>query len=503
MKSLQICGTGSGVGKSVMVAALCRIFLQDGLRVCPFKAQNMALNSFVTKDGGEIGRAQAVQAHACRIDPLVDMNPILMKPTHDTRAQIIVHGRSQGNMSALEYTRYKKIAKAAVVESYKRLADEYELVVIEGAGSPSEVNLKSHDIVNMRMSKIAGAPVILVGDIDKGGVFAWIVGTLELLTKEERKRVKGIIINKFRGDKRLLRSGITFLEKKTGIKVLGVIPYFKDIRIPEEDSVSLEKRTGESNARKSKAGLVDIVVIKLPHMSNFTDFDALEEEPDVRLRYVTVKSELGNPDAIIIPGTKSTIADLGYLEKSGFSEKITKLAAGPSTVSVIGICGGYQILGEKIYDREKTESSKESVKGLGILPLITSFGQEKILSQIKAVEIKSGLKVTGYEIHHGRTQSPDGCGPVFKIIERQGEIIQDFDGAFSGEGRVWGTYIHGVFDEDGFRRNFINSLRSKKGLPRLARTKSFNPDREFDKLADLVRENINMKLLYKIAEKGI
>jgi len=508
--ALQICGTGSGVGKSVIVSALCRIFLQDGYKVCPFKAQNMALNSFVTKDGGEIGRAQAVQAQACRIEPTVDMNPVLIKPTHDTKAQIILRGKPIRNMSAIEYVRYKEKAKEAVLESYKRLADEYELIVIEGAGSPAEVNLKSHDIVNMRMAKIAGAPVILVGDIDKGGVFAWIVGTLELLTKGERKRIKGIIINKFRGDKRLLKSGIDFLEKKTGVRVLGVIPYFKDIKIPEEDSVPLEKRTARTDnpalpegRQKPKTGLIDIAVIKLPHMSNFTDFDALENESDVRLRYVTSEYELDNPDVIIIPGTKSTIADLSYLKKSGLSERILSIIKNHPALHVVGICGGYQMLGEKICDRNKIESGRKESAGLGVLPIVTNFKEEKILSQVKAKEINTGLKVTGYEIHHGRTQILKGCEPILKIIERQGKKIEGVDGAMVENGRIWGTYLHGVFDEDNFRRNFLNRVRLKKGWTPWLKTTNFNPDKELDKLARLVRENINMDLLYKIVDSKI
>ena len=496
MKSLQICGTGSGVGKSVIVSALCRIFLQDGFKVSPFKAQNMALNSFVTSEGGEIGRAQAVQAHACRIEPTVDMNPILIKPTSDIGSQIIVRGRHIGNMKAAEYIRHKKNLKNAVRGAFTRLSRIYDIVVIEGGGSPAEINLKRHDLVNMEMARYAGAPVILVGDIDKGGVFAWIVGTLELLTDEERKRIKGIIINKFRGDKRLLKPGIDFLEKKTGIKVLAVIPYFKDIRIPEEDSVSLEYRARSEKFRNPQ---IDIAVIKLPHISNFTDFDALESESDVKLRYVTNERELNNPDALIIPGTKSTIADLSYLKKSGLAKRILSLVKDCPAFHLIGICGGYQMMGEKIYDREKTESAKEAVKGLGILPLVTNFEQEKILSQVKAVEINSGLQVTGYEIHHGRTRILKEGKPVFKIIERHGKKTKDVDGALAEGGRVWGTYIHGVFDEDNFRRNFINKLRLKKGWPRLAQTTNFNPDKEFDKLACLVRENMDMDLLYEIA----
>ncbi|MFA4889948.1 MAG: cobyric acid synthase, partial [Candidatus Omnitrophota bacterium] len=411
-KAIQVCGTGSGVGKSVIVTALCRIFLQDGFKVCPFKAQNMALNSYVTKDGGEIGRAQATQAQAAKITPSVDMNPILIKPTSDRKAQIIVKGRPVRNMSVYEYVNYKKKARNIVLKSFWRLAEEYELVVIEGAGSPAEVNLKSHDIVNMSMAKHANAPVVLVGDIDKGGVFAWIVGTLELLTKEERKRIKGIVINKFRGDKRLLRPGIDFLEKKTGIKVLGIIPYFKDIKIAQEDSIPLEKlAVGVNNQKIQKKRQLNIAVISLPHISNFTDFDALENEPDVRLRYVSCESELGNPDAIIIPGTKSTVSDLNYLKKTGLAERIALIAKNHPATHLIGICGGYQMLGERISDRGTTESAQKSVKGLGVLPVVTSFEKEKILAWVKAKDIVSGLKVTGYEIHHGRTRLLKKCKP--------------------------------------------------------------------------------------------
>jgi len=498
-KAIQVCGTGSGVGKSVIVTALCRIFLQDGFKVCPFKAQNMALNSYVTKDGGEIGRAQATQAQAASITPSVDMNPILIKPTSDRKAQIIVKGKPVRNMSVYEYVNYKNKAQNIVLKSFRRLAEEYELVVIEGAGSPAEVNLKSHDIVNMRMAKHANASVVLVGDIDKGGVFAWIVGTLELLTKEERKRIKGIVINKFRGDKRLLRPGIDFLEKKTGAKVLGVIPYFKDIKIAEEDSIPLEKRAvGINNQKVQKERQLNIVVISLPHISNFTDFDALENEPGVRLRYVSCESELGNPDAIIIPGTKSTVTDLNYLKKTGLAERITLIAKNHPSTHLIGICGGYQMLGERISDRGTTESAQKSVKGLGILPVVTSFEKEKVLSWVKAKDMVSGLRVTGYEIHHGRTRLLKECKPIFGITERQGKKAKGLDGAISKDGRIWGTYLHGVFDEDNFRRSFLNKLRLKNGWPPLALITSFNQDKEFDKLAGLVRENIDMDLLYKI-----
>ena len=500
---IQVCGTGSGVGKSVMVVALCRILLQDGYRPCPFKAQNMALNSYVTKAGGEIGRAQAVQAQAARLEPSTDMNPILIKPMSDRKAQIIIKGKPVENMSVYEYVNYKKEARNTVFASFNRLIREYEVVVIEGAGSPAEINLKSHDIVNMQMAKYARAPVILVGDIDKGGVFAWFVGTLELLTKEERKMVKGFIINKFRGDQRLLRPGITFLEKKTGIKVLGVIPYFKDIRIPEEDSVPLEKHTAVENRGTAlrKRG-IDIAVISLPHISNFTDLDALENEPDVSLRYVSPQEEIGKPDVIIIPGTKSTIFDLNYLKKAGMAEKIRQAFESDSLFNLIGLCGGYQMLGERIRDREAAESAKKETSGLGFLPVATVFKKEKILSQVKAREVASGIGVSGYEIHHGRTYLLNGCRPLFRITERQGKRVRDIDGASVKDGRVWGTYMHGIFDADDFRRSFLNKIRIKKGRQPLVPT-AFNTDKEFDKLADIVRKNMDMESLYKIIRQGL
>jgi len=501
-KAIQICGTGSGVGKSVMVAALCRIFLQDGFRPCPFKAQNMALNSYVTKAGGEIGRAQAVQAQAARLEPSADMNPILIKPMSDRKAQIIIKGKPLENMSVYEYVNYKKETRNTVFASFDRLIKEHEIVVIEGAGSPAEINLKSHDIVNMQMAKYARAPVILIGDIDKGGVFAWFIGTLELLTKEERRMVKGFIINKFRGDQRLLRPGITFLEKKTGIKVLGVIPYFKDIRIPEEDSVPLEKHSADKSRQlNSQEKIIDIAVISLPHISNFTDFDALENEPDVNLRYVLPQEVLGKPDVIIIPGTKSTVFDLNYLRKTGMARKIHQAFESGSLLNLIGLCGGYQMLGEHIRDRDAAESADKETPGLGVLPVVTVFKKEKILSQVKAQEIVSGISVSGYEIHHGRTRLLNGCRPLFRITERQGKRVQDVDGASVKDGKIWGTYMHGVFDTDDFRRSFLNKIRIKKGWQPLSPT-IFNPDKEFDKLAALVRKNLDMESVYKIIRQG-
>lgn len=502
--TLHICGTGSGVGKSVIVSALCRIFLQDGYGVCPFKAQNMALNSFVTREGGEIGRAQAFQAEACRIEPHVDMNPILIKPTADKHAQVIVHGKPIANMSALRYMRLKKQLSREVFSSFDRLCKRYELIVMEGAGSPAEINLKSHDIVNLKMARYANAPVILVGDIDKGGVFASFVGTLELLEKEERKQIKAFVINKFRGDRKLLKPGIDFLEKRTGIKVLGVIPYFHPsgrtgIKISEEDSVPLDNFESVDRPARHK---LNIEVIYLPHISNFTDFDALEGEPDVSLRYIKTPGSLNRPDIIIIPGTKNTASDLRYLRESGFAEKIRGIMKNDESAVLIGICGGFQMLGTRILDPHRTESRQKETNGLGILEMETIFGKDKILSRVKAIEASSGLAVSGYEIHHGKSRNIKNYMPVFNIIERKGKIVRDTDGIIAMNGRIYGTYIHGIFDADTFRRNFLNRIRLKKGWDVLYNKTSYNPDHELDKLAGLVRKNMDMKYLYKILKNG-
>ncbi|MFH1288158.1 MAG: cobyric acid synthase [bacterium] len=515
-KAIQICGTGSGVGKSVITAGLCRIFLQDGYKVSPFKAQNMALNSFVTKGGGEIGRAQAVQAQAARIEPTVEMNPVLIKPSSDTGAQIIVLGKPLNNMEAVQYIKYKSKLINIVRKSFDKLIEKYKIVVIEGAGSPAEINLKSHDFVNMKMAEYAKAPVILVCDIDKGGALAWVVGTLELLTKKERNRVKGIIINKFRGDINLLTPGIKFLEKRTGIKVLGVIPYFRDVRIPEEDSVPLEivasrqslvaseALTGDElratsyEIRTTNDYKLDIAVIYLPHISNFTDFDPLEKEPDVLLRYIRSPEELGSPDIIIIPGTKNTIGDLKYLKDSGLAHKILFTIHDSRFTVLIGICGGYQMLGRKIFDKHSLESNCKKIEGLGILPVETSLEKEKILRQVKGKELISGRKIYGYEIHHGCAKIIGKYSPFFEISERDGKKAKYFDGIVSKNKQIFGTYLHGIFDDDSFRRDFLNRVRLKKGWTVLSQTTNFNVDKEFDKLANIVRENIDINYLYKI-----
>jgi len=503
-KVIMIQGTGSSVGKSVIVTALCRIFYQDGFRVAPFKAQNMALNSFITKDGGEMGRAQVVQAEACGIEPTVDMNPILMKPTSEIGSQIIVRGKPVGNMQAQEYRNYKSKLISVVEDSFLKLAGNYEVIVIEGAGSPAEINLKEDDIVNMRMAQIADCPILLVGDIDKGGVFAWIVGTLELLTKEERERVRGIIINKFRGDKEILQPGLDYLEKKIKRPVLGVIPYFRDIRIEEEDSVNSEKN---KYSAQPVPGKINIEVLYLPHISNFTDFDPLEREGGISLRYVKMGERLGEPDLLIIPGSKNTLNDLYCLKKIGYQEEILNRTK-KGTV-IIGICGGYQMLGRELYDPEHTESSREKIEGLGLINGVTTLKSKKITFQVRARLLPNPFfdnqdELSGYEIHTGETVLSGKEKALFKITKRGSAQTDINDGVVSKEGMVWGTYIHGMFDNNSFRRAFINFLRIKKGLTiysfihqdRISYQE--RKDREYGRLACLVRDNLNMDKIYHI-----
>jgi len=493
-------GTGSHVGKSLVVTAFCRVFQQKGYRVAPFKAQNMALNSFVTEDGGELGRAQVVQAEAAGVEPSVDMNPILIKPQSDIGAQIIIQGRVVGNYSSIEYHQYKRKAIKSVRESYHRLAKKFDLIIIEGAGSPAEINLKKHDIVNMKVAQMANAPVLMVSDIDRGGVFASLIGTLELLTTIERARIKGFIINKFRGDINLLKPGLTFLKKKTGVKVVGVIPFFKDIYLPDEDSIALEKK-GSPNRTEG----VDIAVIQLPHISNFTDFDPLEREEGVGLRYVKEVGEIGNPDVLIIPGSKNTIEDLDYLKNRGYVKEINRLKKKGSTI--VGICGGFQILGKTIKDHYGVESSLKSIDGLGLLDIETQFEKKKATFQIEAEEInhtdkgKSGELLHGYEIHMGRTKLNTETS-LFKIKKRSGKNCLVYDGAISKDGKVWGTYIHGIFDNDGFRIKFLSSINKGRKFPLLEVRRNFEYDtfkeEQYDKLADLVKKNLDLHLIYKL-----
>jgi adenosylcobyric acid synthase len=492
MPALMIQGTASGVGKSTLVAALCRIFRQDGLRVAPFKAQNMANNAHVCPDGGEIGRSTAVQARACGLEPSVDMNPVLLKPSTDTAAQVVVMGRPVKSMTAREYQDFKPTLLSMIRGCLFRLQRDHDVVVIEGAGSPAEINLRDSDIVNMRTAEIADAPVLLAGDIDVGGVFAQLVGTMHLLQDSERARVRGLVINKFRGDLEILRPGLGFLERETGLPVLGVVPHFRHIRIPEEDAVPAEKIGGAASSDR-----IRIDVVLHPRMSNFTDFDALEAEPDVHLRYLE-RPDGRVPDALILPGTKSTIADLRRLKEAGFAAHAARCLERGATV--VGICGGFQMLGRLIRDPRHVESAADAEEGLGLLPSVTVFEEEKITAQVSGIHLGSGAEVRGYEIHMGRAEGT-AAAPLLRITERGGRAVSEFDGAEAAGGRVWGTYLHGVFDNPGFRRHFVDCLRAARGWPALRTASPIDSDAEFDKLAAHVRAALDLERIHRILRK--
>jgi cobyric acid synthase CobQ/L-threonine-O-3-phosphate decarboxylase len=487
---LMFQGTGSNAGKSILAAALCRILLQDGCRVAPFKAQNMSLNSYVTRSGGEMGRAQVVQAQACRIDPDVRMNPVLLKPNSDTGSQVIVLGKPTGNMDFWEYTRDRTPLFATAREAFDALAAEYDAIVMEGAGSPGEVNLKKRDIVNMNMALYAEAPVLIVGDIDRGGVYASFIGTMEVLSERERALVKGFIVNRFRGQESFLAEAHGYVLRHTGCPVLGVVPYLRDLGLPEEDSVSF--KNGLIDAHIPAGAHVEIAVIDLAHISNFTDFDPFRIEPDVALRVVRHPGELNAPDAVILPGSKNVIGDLAGLRASGMAEKILGLARAGRT-EIIGICGGLQILGTELSDPLGIESAPgRSLPGLGLLPVRTSLAREKTLTRVAARHTDSGCDVQGYEIHHGLT---DG-GDLAPLIRREdGETI----GFGANGGLTWGTYLHGIFDADGFRRWFIDRLRSRRGLDPLGRIAAvYDLEPAFERLAATVRKSLRMDEIYKI-----
>jgi adenosylcobyric acid synthase len=498
-RALMFCGTASDVGKSVLNAGFCRILSNRGIRVAPFKSQNMALNSFATPEGGEIGRAQAVQAQACRIQPHTDMNPVLLKPNSDTGSQVVVQGKVVGNMSVKEYNAFKPEALRTVEESFERLRSAHDFIVIEGAGSIAEINLKSHDIANLRIAEMADCPCILVADIDRGGVFAQIVGTLELLEPEERKRVKGVIINKFRGDPSLLGPGIEFVEKRTGVPVLGVVPFFTHFRIPEEDSVALEKRRKKERGARSEEGKIRVGVVRFPRISNYTDFDALEAEPDVTLRYIEKAGELEGLDVLVLPGSKSTIGDLAFLVKQGLFQAVRKFP-GP----VVGICGGYQILGIRVQDPSGVESSVTEAEGLGLLDVETVLLTEKETHQAEARLLSAAAlaapgcvgTVSGYEIHMGETALGAGAQPFAQLVRRSGCDVAIPDGAVSPDGRVFGTYLHGIFDNHAFRTAFLNRIRREKGLP--MRTTDCKNEDPFDLLAEHLERHLDMERLLRI-----
>ncbi|MEA1975979.1 MAG: cobyric acid synthase, partial [Bacillota bacterium] len=449
-KSIMILGTGSSVGKSVITAGLCRVLKQEGFKVAPFKSQNMALNSFITKKGNEMGRAQVVQAEAAMIEPDVRMNPILLKPSADKMAQVIIEGKVFKNMTAMEYDNYKPKLKEMIKGIYNDLSSENDIIVIEGAGSPAEINLRKNDLVNMGMAEISDSPVIIVGDIDRGGVFASLYGTYELLQESEKKRVKGVIINKFRGDIDILKPGLAQLEALINVPVIGVVPYF-DIQIEDEDSVS------DRFKKNNKTGEINIEILYLPHISNFTDFNIFNTFEDVNVRYIMRGEKIGNPDVLIIPGSKNTIEDLIYLRNSNLEEQI--LRANRKGVTIVGICGGYQMLGNSLKDPHKTESNIESVNGLGLLDVETVFELEKNTTQIEGYIIGDGSKISGYEIHMGKTILNEDAKPFLVIDKKLGESVNIIDGAVNNKNNVYGTYIHGIFDSVEFSRNFINKIR--------------------------------------------
>ncbi|MDK2847085.1 MAG: hypothetical protein PWP34_438 [Desulfuromonadales bacterium] len=482
-------GTSSNAGKSVLAAALCRIMLQDGYRVAPFKAQNMSLNSFVTRDGGEMGRAQVVQAQAARLDPDVRMNPILLKPNSDTGSQVVLCGKPIGNMKVMDYFRYKSEAFERVKESYDDLAADHDAIVLEGAGSPAEVNLKAHDIVNMKMALFAQAPVLLVGDIDRGGVFASFVGSMEVLSERERAQIAGFVVNRFRGQPDLLKDALDYTLQHTGRPILGVVPYLKDLGLPEEDSVGFKE--GLFDDARPAEDAVDIAVLDLPHISNFTDLEPLRLEPDVRLRTVRRIQDLGHPDAVILPGSKNVIGDLTFLRAVGFDRSLENLAA-ESRCEIIGICGGYQILGRSISDPHGIESPGTDLVGLELLPVDTVLEEDKTLIRTEARHRISGIKLHGYEIHHGQSRA-DQLPPA--LIGSDGNGL----GACRGDGLVWGSYLHGLFDADAFRRWFIDRLRQRKGLRPVGKVQTrYDLEPAFERLADTVRQSLDIPAIYRL-----
>jgi len=499
-KVIMVQGTTSHAGKSLMATALCRIFAQDGLRVAPFKAQNMSLNSFVTPDGGEFGRAQAVQADAARVAPVVEMNPILLKPEGGRRSQVVVMGKPMRVASAREYYTLKPTLWPLVAQALDKLRARYDVVVIEGAGSPAEINLKEHEIVNMRVARYADAPVLLVGDIDRGGVFASLYGTMALLEPQERALIKAFVINKFRGDPTLLDPGLDMLRQRTGVPFAGVVPYFTDIHIPEEDSLGLDTPQSQSGAHGNQDGaLLDIAVIRLPHIANFDDFDPLRQEPGARLRYISAAAELDAPDLIALPGSKTTVADLEWLRRQRLDRAIIERRS--AGTPLIGICGGYQMLGRRILDPDGVESDKPETVGLGLLPLITIFAAEKTTHQVRAkVTAHSGLladsadvDIVGYEIHMGRTSGESAA--AFRITERSGEPTSSPDGALDAEGLTLGTYMHGLFHNHSLRRALLMRLAQRKGVA-LPPGAILDLDREYDKLAALARRSVDMRMVY-------
>lgn len=487
--SIMFQGTASNVGKSILTAALCRILSQDGIKVAPFKSQNMALNSFVTLNGEEIGRAQALQAQAAKILPDIRMNPILLKPSNEKDSQVIINGKPLNSMNFKDYDQYKPIAFEEVKKSYDSLASEYNVIIIEGAGSASEVNLKKNDIVNMKMAEYAKADVLLVGNIDHGGLFGSLLGTMETLTEWERKLVFGFIINRFRGAKELLKTGVNYIEEYTNKPILGIVPYIKNLKLPEEDS--LEFKSGALDDTSKLEEKLDVVLIDIPRISNHTDIDALKAEPDVRVRIVRTVEDLGEPDVLILPGSKNVISDLNHLYDVGLVNKIFALSRNQKT-DIVGICGGYQMLGKNIFDPYRIESDQGSIQGISLLQIETILEKNKSLKRVFATHIPTKTEVEGYEIHHGKTKSI-GNTRVILLNEKAEEL-----GHSDPTGRIWGTYIHGIFDKDEFRRKYLDQIRIRKGKSPLVKVQvSYNLEKSLDRLARYVRQSLNINLIYR------
>ena len=501
-KVIMIQGTMSNAGKSLVTAGLCRVFKQDGYKVAPFKSQNMALNSFITKEGLEMGRAQVMQAEACGIEPSVNMNPILLKPTNDVGSQVIVNGEVLGNMSARDYYKKKTELIPHIMEAYNNLAKEYDIIVMEGAGSPAEINLKENDIVNMGMAKLVNSPVLLVGDIDRGGVFASIAGTLMLLEEDERKMIKGTIINKFRGDVNILKPGLDMIEEITKTPVVGVVPYM-ELDIDDEDSLS------ERFNNKGTVDLIDIAVIRLPRISNFTDFNTFEYIPGVSLRYVKSVRELKDPDMIILPGTKNTMEDLKWLRESGLETQILKQAAKGKVI--FGICGGYQMLGMELSDPFNVESGG-TMAGMGLLPTKTVFEKEKVRTRVSGnfnevsgvLAELSYVEFEGYEIHMGQTTYDFNEEELTTIDNVNGEDIIKNDGLYKDN--VYGSYIHGIFDKEEVSKAIVESLCIHKGIDYSSISTvdiEKYKEEQYDKLAEGIRNSLDMKAIYELLESGI
>ena len=565
-KAIMIQGTMSNAGKSLLAAGLCRIFKQDGYRVAPFKSQNMALNSYITNEGLEMGRAQVVQAQAAGCEPSVDMNPILLKPSSDVGSQVIVRGVPIGTMPAKEYFKYKKQLIPEIKKAFQHLSEQYDIIVIEGAGSPAEINLKSDDIVNMGMARMAGAPVLLAGDIDRGGVFAQLYGTVALLDPDEQAMVKGLIINKFRGDKTILDPGVEMIEKLCKIPVVGVVPYM-DVDIEDEDSLSSRlSSTGQNNILKEEEersvkqieAWIDIAAIRFPRLSNFTDLNVFDPIPGVSVRYVSRLSELGRPDLIVLPGTKNTIEDLLWMRQNGLEAAALKKAAGGTPIW--GICGGYQMMGQMLSDQEGTEAGVpgRTIAGMGLLPLQTQFQEEKTRTQVKGrfgtvsgiFSGLSGMEAEGYEIHTGETSSVGGYivksvieeQDVLKEQEAENTCVQKIspDGPKNGgelecteetgehillklreeqagshtkkqdgycQGNLYGTYVHGVFDKAEVAETIVRALMKEKGMEPEVGGFSFDYEKyreeQYDRLADMMRKHLDMEAIYRILEEGV